>query len=125
MPQVIKSVYDYLLEQKKDIYVLKFVCQSKFNRSLFFDKDNPANKETQKEILTWFKENNIDVYEAYMDKGLISGWDGTYYIDFQSKEQVNLYASKFEDSNGKSLQPTYRDWETDRKSTRLNSSHRL
>ena len=54
----------------------------------------------------------------------------TYYPAFRS-DRVNgtgypqSYGSGMSDLNGFAFSGGYRDWETDRKSTRLNSSHRL
>ena len=46
-------------------------------------------------------------------------------IDTQSDPQSNTYPSTEKQKDlGKILAAVYRDWETDRKSTRLNSSHR-
>ena len=66
-------------------------------------------------------EHNIKVHEAFLNEGLNS-----YYVDsLMSKEDRDNNIDKFiNDDNGIMNNVMYRDWETDRKSTRLNSSHR-
>ena len=54
-----------------------------------------------------------------------------YYVDKKTNKQKRLSDNIFRDlqyitrANDPSKKIIYRDWETDRKSTRLNSSHRL
>jgi hypothetical protein len=122
MPQVIKSVFDYLLEKKRDIYALRLYSQAGVqDMRVFFDASHELNKALQEEVLCWFEENKINVYQVYMDPGLIGGWDGVYYVDFEREDQVKAYTSKFEDGTGKSLNPkkyqmfifSYEKWTTD------------
>ena len=37
---------------------------------------------------------------------------------------THLYSEEFDEDRTEMIERAYRDWETDRKSTRLNSSHR-
>lgn len=122
MPQVIKSVFEYLLEKKRDIYALRLYSQAGIQDiGVFFDTSHELNKALQEEVLCWFEENKINVYQVYMDPGLISGWDGMYYVDFERADQVKAYTSMFEDGTGKSLEPrkyqmfifSYKNWTTD------------
>jgi len=119
MPQLIKSVFEFLLEKKKDIYALKLKPQDGIR--FIFNEESEINKVLQKEILSWFKENNINVQQVYMDSGLLCGWDGMYYVDFENDDQVKAYAERFEDKTGKSLEPekyqmfifSYEEWIND------------
>jgi hypothetical protein len=120
--KLIKSIFEYLLEKKSDIYALRLFSQAGIqDMSVFFDTTHELNKALQKEVLSWFEENDISVYQVYMDSGLMSGWDGMYYVDFKNEDQVKAYANKFEDKTGKSLEPrkyqmyifSYKKWSTD------------
>ena len=66
----------------------------------------------------------MKVYDVDSEEYLKSGeFEGI--IDFliaRRQERAVALAAKY---SGYTIRPRYRDWETDRKSTRLNSSHRL
>ena len=71
---------------------------------------------SKSEIELAFKEQQErwDVLQKASSGGMVMGFAKLLYGELQKK--VNTLQKK---------NPSYRDWETDRKSTRLNSSHEI
>ena len=61
------------------------------------------------QLESWLKSNHITTYQ-------VTGYSGK----LRTKDRNITIAYELPDKP----KPSYRDWETDRKSTRLNSSHR-
>ena len=53
---------------------------------------------------------------------VLTSFEGTYFKNYKIHFAFSYHIT-IENQSKDSVQLTYRDWETDRKSTRLNSSH--
>lgn len=96
MPQIIRTIDDYFIEKKRDLYLLRF--------SKMKTKDE---KLAQLMIMKWLKDNcpNIlvePIYPITNDSGFLAlPWDNSHSIDFD-KESLLLFTNKWEDENGNS-----------------------
>jgi hypothetical protein len=99
----IKTTNDYFYEKKRDIFVLQIKDQGS---GLMFDKEHEENIKLIEEYTDWFKKNNI-LYERVAPEGLLVGWLGHFYIDFENFQDPNLieYCRVFETEDGKSNHP--------------------
>ena len=84
-----------------------------------------ANEENNPEkAAKVFADDRAHVFHSWSAQAQISpmpiaGASGSYFWDFTGKKYLDFSSQLVFTTIG------YRDWETDRKSTRLNSSHRL
>ena len=95
---------------------------------------NAANKEVQTRIAQFQDDmNKVIKSSEWFEDGKSHGWEETvierYYGNFKKDmatlshdEKKMLFDKDILDKLSKDIE-LYRDWETDRKSTRLNSSH--
>ena len=85
--------------------------------------ESQSFEQIQKEVEDMTKQGKIDGVEATMtDQGLLLTFDDRYLFNSGSAE-LSPRSKKLLDKIGVLIYEKYRDWETDRKSTRLNSSH--
>ena len=76
-------------------------------------------RELQNKFVEWLKQNKKETQHIYEEVDCI--WGMTDVILYDGRKN-NGYEIKLKNVK-KVIESAYRDWETDRKSTRLNSSH--
>jgi hypothetical protein len=104
MPKLINYIDHYLYTNKKDTFILSLKNQG---NSIIYDKYNADNIKTEELKLQWFQDHNI-IVEKTNPMGLISGWDGHYYVGFENWDDpvLKLYSDTFENPDGSSKDPT-------------------
>jgi len=106
VPMLIHSTDYYLYNKKRDLLILEIRYKEKDTFSISIDKDNETVKQIANTHIDWFAQRGIKSYLT-VPPGILVGWLGHYYIDIDPTDAiVTEYSKEFEDSEGRSLEPT-------------------
>jgi len=97
MPELIKSINEYLYEQKRDIFILKLTDPEEYPPServmpkAFLNYRTDKIRSHQKLATDWLDAHGV-AWAATTPEGLLEGWCGHLHVDFDGWEDPRLKA---------------------------------